>query len=97
MPPDSLQTTPESTGLFLVSERLPGEREAWQRLFKTRLSCQSPGADYRDGLTALKCWQESTSGEAPVMAGTYGELLQKLEEEVRQYLDDEIASGAGRS
>ena len=31
------------------------------------------------------------------MARTYSELLQELEQEARQYLDDEIASGAGRT
>ncbi len=97
MPPESVQTNAECAGLALVSERFPGEREAWQRLFQKSPFFQSLGADYRDCLNALKRWQESTSGKAPAMARTYAALLQELEQEARQYLDDEIASGAGQA
>jgi hypothetical protein len=97
MPPENLQVTPEYAGLSLISERFPKERETLQRLFQEIPSFQSFCADYRDCLSALKQWQESTSGEAPAMARTYRELLQELEQEARQYLDDEIASGAGRA
>jgi hypothetical protein len=97
MPPEILQTTAECASLSLVSELFPGEREALQRLLQKSPSFQSLCADYRDCLTALKRWQELTSREAPAMAGTYAELLQELEQEARQYLDDEIALGDGRA
>jgi hypothetical protein len=97
MPPESVPTNAECAGLSLVSEPFPGERAAWQRHFKKSPSCQSLGADYRDRLNALKRWQGSTSGETSAMARTYAALLQELEQEARQYLDDEIASGAGQA
>ena len=97
MPPKIMQTTAECAGLSLISERFPEERETLQRLFQKIPSFQSFCADYRDCLSALKQWQESTSGEAPAMARTYAELLQELEQEARQYLGDEIALGAGRA
>ena len=97
MPPEIMQTTAECAGLSLISERFPEEQETLRRLFQEIPSFQSLCADYRDCLSALKQWQESTSGEAPAMAQTYAELLQELELEVRQYLDDKMAPGAGRA
>jgi hypothetical protein len=90
-----MQTTPECAGLSLISERFSEERGTLQHLFQAIPSFRSFCADYRDCLSALKQWQESTSGEAPATAGIYAELPQELEQEARQYLDDEIASGTG--
>ena len=64
-----------------------------QRLFQKNASFQSLCADYRDCLSALKHWQESTSEAAPVWRTQYATLLQELEQEVRQYLEQEQTPG----
>jgi hypothetical protein len=59
-----------------------------QRLFRDNVSFQSLCEDYRDCLAALQYWEQSTSGEASALAGAYAELLGELEQEVRQFLED---------
>jgi len=67
-----------------------------QRLFRGNPSFQSLCEDYRDCLAALQQWEQSTSEEAPALAGAYAELLGELEQEVRQFLEDEMTSGGVR-
>ena len=68
-----------------------------QRLFRGNPSFQSLCEDYRDCLAALQQWEQSTSEEAPDLTGAYAELLGELEQEVRQFLEDEMTSGGVRT
>ncbi len=74
--------------LLPVLKRFPEARAALRRLFRNSPSFQSLCEDYRDCLAALQYWEQSPSGEAPTMARTYSELLGELEQEVRQFLED---------
>ena len=83
-----LPTLAERARLLSVLKRFPEERAALQRLFRENSSFQSLCDDYRECLAALQYWGQSTSGEAPVLARAYAELLGELEQEVRQFLED---------
>lgn len=88
-------TLAERARLIPVLKRFPKARAALQRLFRESTSFQSLCEDYRDCLTALQYWEQSTSGEAPALARTYAELLGELEQEVRQFLEDDKTSRSG--
>jgi hypothetical protein len=94
MVPEGIQTIAKRARLLPVLKRFPGERAALQRLFRENPSFQSLCDDYRDCLAALQYWEQSTSGEAPALARAYAELLGELEQEVRQYLEQEQAPGS---
>jgi hypothetical protein len=95
MTPKGTPTLVERARLLPVLKRFPEARVALQRLFRDSASFQSLCEDYRDCLAALQYWEQSTSGEAPALAGAYAELLGELEQEVRQFLEDETASSSG--
>ncbi len=82
----------EISKLQSVLQRFPKERAALLRLFQESSSFQSLCDDYGDCLAALQYWKQATTGEAPALAKTYAELLGELEQEVRQFLEDEKAS-----
>jgi hypothetical protein len=86
----------ERARLLPVLKRFPQERAALQRLFRENSSFQSLCDDYRDCLAAWQSWEQSTSEEAPALAGAYMELLGELEQEVRQFLEDERVSQTDR-
>ena len=90
-------TLVERARLIAVLKRFPEERAALQRLFRGNPSFQSLCEDYRDCLAALQQWEQSTSEEAPALAGAYAELLGELEQEVRQFLEAEMTSGDVRT
>ena len=85
-------TLAERARLLPVQKRFPEARAALQRLFRDSPSFQSLCEDYRDCQAALQHWKQSTSGEAPAMTKTYAELLGELEQEVRQFLEDDQTS-----
>ena len=91
MNPEDIQTKSARIGLSLIMERFPEERKALRHLFEESLSFQSLCDDYRECLEALQTWTQSTSKEAPAICSAYEELLQELEQEVRQYLDHDEA------
>jgi hypothetical protein len=92
MTSEGTPTLAERAGLLSVTKRFPEERAALQRLFRESSSFQSLCEDYRDCLAALQQWEQSTSEDAPALAGAYAELLGELEQEVRQFLEDEMTS-----
>jgi hypothetical protein len=96
MIPNGTPILAERARLLPVLKRFPEERAALRRLFRDSTSFQSLCEDYRDCLAALQYWEQSTSGEAPTSARAYAELLGELEQEVRQFLEDEKASWSGR-
>jgi hypothetical protein len=84
-----------ATGLSLIMDRFPEERQALRCLFQESLSFQSLCNDYRECLVALQSWQQSTSEEAPAWRDEYANLLLELEHEVRQYLENQAAFSTG--
>ena len=65
------------------------------RLFQESLSFQSLCTDYRECHSALQDWQQSTSEEAPAWRDEYAQLLLELEQEVRQYLENQAVFSTG--
>jgi hypothetical protein len=88
MNPEDIQAK-TATGLSLIMDRFPEERQALHRLFQESLSFQSLCNDYWECLAALQNWQQSTSEEALAWRDEYANLLLELEQEVRQYLENQ--------
>ena len=97
MTPKGTPTLAERARLLPVLKRFPEARAVLQRLFRDSTSFQSLCEDYRDCLAALQYWEQSTSGEAPALARAYEELLGELEQEVRQFLEDDQSFRSGGS
>ena len=95
MNPEDIELKSAGAGLSLIMERFPEERQALRRLFQESRSFQSLCNDYRECLAALQTWQQSTSEEAPAWSDEYAHLLLELEQEVRQYLENEAAFSTG--
>jgi hypothetical protein len=76
-------------------ERFSEDKAALRRLFQGSRSFQSLCHDYRECHAALHNWQESTSEEASAWREEYANLLLELEQEVRQYLENEAAFSTG--
>ncbi len=93
MTSEDTQTIGARIGLAAVMKGFPEHNAALQFLFQANRSFQSLCEDYADCLAALKHWEQSTAKEAPDMCGAYADLLGELEQEVRQYLEHEEASG----
>ena len=96
MTPADRKYAPPKAALALALEKFPEAAAIIRELVQQSPSFQSLCEDYRDCLAAWQYWRQATSEEAPALCQPYAELLQELEQEVRQYLDDEITSGAGR-
>lgn len=83
-------THPKATPVA-VMEKFPEAVARIRELFLRSASFQSLCEDYRDCLAAWQYWRQAASGEAPALFESYAELLQELEQEVRQYLEPEQA------
>jgi hypothetical protein len=95
MNPEDDQTEFAGTGPLLIVERFPEEGLAWRRLFQESLSFQSLCNAYLECCAALGDRQQSTAEEAPVWGAEYTQLLMELEQEVRQYLENQAALSTG--
>ena len=95
MNPGDIQAKSAGAGLSLIIGRFPEEGLALSRLFQKSLSFQSLCNDYRECLAALQNWQQSTAEEAPAWRDEYAQLLLELEQEVRQYLENQDAFNLG--
>src|SRR4030042_2073283 len=84
-----------AAGLALIIRRFPEERQAVCCFFRKSRSFQSLCNDYWECLAELQTWQQSTSEEAPAWRDEYAHLLLELEQEVRQYLENEPALNTG--
>jgi hypothetical protein len=78
----------EST-LAPLLEKFPAAAAMIRQLFQRSPSFNSLCDDYRDCLAAWRHWRQAASEDAPALCRSYAELLQELEEEVRQYLERE--------
>jgi hypothetical protein len=94
MNPEDIQPKSAGAALSLIMERFPEEGQALRRLFEESLSFQSLCDDYQECLAELQNWQQSTSEEAPAWSDEYAHLLLELEQEVRQYLEQEQSPGS---
>lgn len=89
MAPADMKIAATEAALAPILEKFP---EAWakiRQLFQQSLSFKSLCEDYRDCLAAWQYWRQAPSEEAPKLSLSYAELLQELEQEVREYLQDE--------
>ena len=89
MTPAGRQDTPQKVALTSVLEKFPEAAARIRELFQQSPPFQSLCEDYRDCLAAWCYWRQATSEEAPVLCQSYTELLRELEQEVRQYLEQE--------
>ena len=93
MTPASWKYAPPKAALALVLEKFPEAAARIRELFLQSTSFQSLCEDYRDCLAAWQYWRRATSEEAPALCQSYAELLQELEQEVRQYLEEKPSPG----
>ncbi len=94
MTPAGRNDAPPTAALASVLEKFPEGAARIRELFQQSPSFQSLCEDYRDCLAAWQYWRQATSEEAPALCQSYAELLQELEQEVRQYLEQEQAPGS---
>jgi hypothetical protein len=99
MTPVSRKDVPPKAALASVLENFPEAAARIRELFQQSSSFQSLCEDHRDCLAAWHYWRQAASEEAPALCQSYAELLQELEQEVRQYLEQgegpESMSGKG--
>jgi hypothetical protein len=94
MTPANGTDAPQEAALASVLEKFPEAAARIPGLFQLSPSFQSLCEDYRDCLAAWQYWRQAASGEAPALCQSYGELLQELEQEFRQYLEEEQVPGS---
>ena len=94
MTPAGWQDAPPKAALASVLEKFPEAAARIRDLFQQSSSFQYLCEDYRDCLAAWWYWRQATSEEGPALCQSYAELLQELEQEVRQYLEQEQAPGS---
>jgi hypothetical protein len=93
MTPAGRKDAPPKAALTSVLEKFPEGAARIQELVQQSPSFQSLCEDYRDCLAAWQYWQQAASEDAPALFQSYAELLQELEQEVRQYLEEGQAPG----
>ena len=93
MTPADRENTPPKAALASVMEKFPEAVNSIWELFQQSASFQSLCEDYRDCLGAWQYWRQDASEDAPALCQSYAELLQELEQEIRQYLKQEQAPG----
>ena len=94
MNPADWKHAPPKAALASVLEKFPEAALRVRELFLQSPSFQSLCEDYRDSLAAWQYWRQAASESAAALCQSYAELLQELEQEVRQYLEEEQAPGS---
>ena len=94
MTPADRKEALQKAALASVLEKFPETAARIRELFLQSPSFQSLCEDYRDCLAAWQYWRQATSEEAPALGQSYAELLWELEQEVRQYLEQEQVPGS---
>ncbi len=72
-----------------ILAKFPEARAKIRQLCQESPSFQSLCKDYRDCLSAWEYWRRADSEEAPALGQSYADLLRELEQEVRDYLEQE--------
>jgi hypothetical protein len=93
MPPDHRKKAAPEMALAGVLEKFPEAGAKIRQLFQENSSFQSLCEDYRDCLAAWQHWRQAISEEAPALCQSYAKLLRELDQEIRDYLEHEEASG----
>jgi hypothetical protein len=81
------QDAPQNAALASVLENFPEAVARIRELFLQNPDFQSLCEDYRECLTHWRYWRQSASEQAPDYCKIYADLLQELEQEVRQFLE----------
>jgi hypothetical protein len=82
---------PQNAALASVLENFPGAVARIRELFLQSADFQSLCEDYRECLANWRHWRQADSEQAPDYRKIYAELLQELEQEIRQSLEPEKA------
>jgi hypothetical protein len=91
MTPAGHQDTPQNAALASVLENFPEAVGRIRELFQQSPDFQSLCEDYRECLANWRHWRQADSEQAHDYCKIYGELLQDLEQEVRQSLESDEA------
>jgi hypothetical protein len=91
MTPAGRQDTPPNAALASVLENFPEAVARIRERFQQSPDFQSLCEDYRECLANWRHWQQADSEQARGYCKIYAELLQELDQEVRQYLESEEA------
>ena len=94
MPPAPMKNAAQDNILAPILEKFPEARVKIRQLFQQSPSFQSLCEDYHDCLSAWQHWRQATSEDAPTLCQSYAELLEELEQEVRDYLEQEPATNS---
>jgi hypothetical protein len=99
MTPTGHQDAPQNAALASVLENFPEEVARIRELFLQSPDFQSLCEDYRECLANWRHWRQAASEDAPGYCKIYADLLQELEQEVRQFLepDEEFHGKDSRS
>jgi len=84
MTPAGHQDTPQNAALASVLENFPEAGARIRELFLQSPDFQSLCEDYRECLANWRHWRQAASEQAPDYLKIYAELLQELEQKVRQ-------------
>ncbi len=82
---------PQNAALASVLENFPEAVARIRELFQQSPDFQSLCEDYRECLANWRHWRQADSEQAPDYCKIYAELLQELEQEVRQSLEPDEA------
>ena len=91
MTTDGHKNAPQNAALASVLENFPEAVARIRELFLQSPDFQSLCEDYRECLTNWRHWRQATSEQAPAYDKIYTELLQELEQEIRQSLEPDAA------
>lgn len=91
MTPAGHQDTPQNAALASVLENFPEAVGRIRELFQQSPEFQSLCEDYWECLVNWRRWQQADSEQALDYCRIYAELLQELEQEVRQSLEPDEA------
>jgi hypothetical protein len=87
MTPSNHKDAPQNAALAPVLENFPGAVARIRELFLRSPAFQSLCEDYRECLANWRHWRQADSEQAPDYCKIYAELLQELEQEIRQSLE----------
>jgi len=85
------QDTPQNAALASVLENFPEAVARIRELFQQSPDFQLLCEDYRECLANWRHWRQADSEQAIDYCKIYAELLQELEQEVRQSLEPDEA------
>ena len=91
MTPAGHKDPPQNAALASVLENFPGAVARIRELFQQSPDFQLLCEDYRECLANWRHWRQADSEQGIDYCRIYAELLQELEQEVRQYLEPEGA------